>query len=732
MAGSGQIKTINQIVGTIDPAIVSFALERAPERPLPQKLDWSDHLRMVFFLQRLAMFAAMAVAAIATRRLAQDAVHQAAKAAYLQKQLFYGINELLRGAQFNVNYTANLLSQELDLSEDLIETKHIRSGALLGALKALLRLVAIGRSSFSNFSRYGNKNIPEIAHTLLVALPVLRRVRIHSRGLVLDGGKAFSAFPFIDVDETKRISLLSALLGGEVPRIKVFRHGASVADEDWTTIPLARRVELGELTSFYGHGNLRPSLRPPTLFRVTEVHQRHLSELASALIEACNDPDQRSRWLEAALGASDKAKRIKEIILEGDTSLLKSSIIKLCLETDPLSVVEAYIRKLYERSDHEDKLESLLLAVFRHDTEIRAERERSEREEVVRLGLLDPVSRLDKDSDKFLGNTRNFHKARMLASRIVRRFGFRVEENTRIRGINDYYAPAYVLQRYLRSCLRGEQRLSIGNTVRALDELHKLVEEMFRVLVGFYVAMKWFDRDSPNGIDLDPKRRMRCFDEMQQVRQVGLNQLLVHWDKLIADERLDEGLNRNFGRSLRDIPELDGERLRALTRDLTAIRNAYAHDPGYGETRDDLSEHQLAESYLQGAEDYSRLLGLLRGENKQKFRVFPDVVSLHQVRTNRLGIQSHHYVIVREDPEGALINEEQITLCTSQPIWQQRESDFMPEQGDLPTIFYALAVADEELPGVWVEPALVPVNLIVENTTGRHEERKNVRSRDAD
>jgi hypothetical protein len=731
MAGTGQIKTINQIVGTIDPAIVSFALERAPERPLPQKLDWSDHLRMVFFLQRLAMFAAMAVAAIATRKLAQQAIHHKAKAAYLQKQLFFNIDQLLGGAEFNVNYAANLLNQELDLTEDLIETKCVKSGALPEALKNLRNLVAIGRSSFANFSRYSDKNIPEIAHALLVALPVLRRVQIRDRSLILDGGKAFSGFPFVDVDETRRISLLSKFSGGEAPRIKVFRHGASVADEEWTTIPLARRAELGELTSLYGHGDLQPSLRPPTLFRVTEVHQRHLSELATALIEACRDGEQRAIWLTKALGSSDKAKRVKQIVMDHDVSLLKSSIIKLCLETDPLSVVEDYIRGLYN-SDQQYGLEFLLRAVFKHDKEVRAERERSEREEVVRLGLLDPMSRLDKDSDKLLGNTRNFHRARMLASRIVRRFGFHIEENARIRGINDYYAPAYVLQRYLRSCLAQEQRLNIENSVRALSELYKLVEEVFRVLIGFYVAMKWFDRSSPNGIDLDDKRRTRCFGEMQKVIPLGLNQLLQYWDRLIADDRLEERLRINFCCSLRDTPELEGNRLATLIRGLADVRHAQAHNPGHGEDRD-LSEQELAQSYLDSVDGYVRLLGLLRGENNRNFRVFPDVVSLHQVRTNRLGIQSHHYVLVREDPEGASINEEQITLCTSQPIWLQGEG-LMPEQGEMPTVFYALAVADEELPGVWVEPALVPVNLVVKNTSPmvRHEERQNVRSGNAD
>jgi hypothetical protein len=726
MAGSGQIKTINQIVGAIDRAIVSFALERAPERPLPQKLDWSDHVRTVSFLQRLVMFAAMAVAAIATRKLAQQVIHQKAKAAYLDKQLFFNIDQLLRGAEFNVKYAANLLNQELDLTEDLIETKSVKSGALPDALQGLLNLVAIGRSSFANFSRYTDKNIPHIAQTLLVALPVLRRVQIQNRTLILDG-RAFSAFPFVDVDETTRISLLSKFSGGQAPRIKVFRHGASVADEEWTTIPLARRAELGELTSFYGHGDLQPDLRPPTLSRVTEGHQRHLSELASALIEACRDPDQRGRWLKDALRSSDKAKRIKQIVMESDTSLLKSCIIKLCLETDPLSVVEDYIRTLY-KGDHEIALDFLLRAVFKHDNEVQTERERVERDEIVGLGLLDPVSGLDEDSDKLLDSTRNFHKARMLASRVVRRFGFHVEENARIRGINDYYAPAYVLQKHLHSCIDRGQRLNIGNSVRALSELYKLVEEIFRVLIGFYVAMKWFSRLSPNGIDPDEKRRKRCFGEMQQVINIGLSQLLSRWDGLIADDRLEEGL-RNFGRSLRNL-EIDGNRVTRLIQGLAKVRHPQSHDPGYGERRD-WSERKLAESYLLAVNNYVSLLGLLRGENKKNFRVFPDVVSLHQVRTNRLGIQSHHYVLVREDPEGVSVNEEQITLCTSQPIWLQREGVAL-EQAEMPTVFYALAVADDELPGVWVEPALVPVNLIVDNTMVRHEERQNVRSGNAD
>jgi hypothetical protein len=732
MAVPGQIKTINQIVGTIDPAIVAFALERAPERPLPQKLEWSDQERMVSFLQRLTMFAAMAIAAIATRKLAREAVQQKAKAAYLEKQLFFNIEKLLCGAEFNISYAVNLLNQDLDLTEGLIDIKYVKSGALHGALKDLLLLVAIGESSFANFSRYGNKNIPEIANALLVGLPVLRRLQIQNQGLTLDGGSMFSAFPFVDVDETRRISLLSRFSGGEAPRIKVFRHGESVADEDWTTIPLARRAELGELTSFYGHGSLQPSLKPPTLFRVTEVHQHHLSELASALIEGCGDPDQRGRWLEAALGSAEKSKRIKQIVLDNDTSLLKSSIIKLCLETDPLSVVEAYIRRLYNSGDHEYKLHSLLRAVFRHDNEVQVERERSERDEVVRLGLLDPVSQLDKDSDRLLGDTRNFHKARMLASRIVRRFGFRIEENARIRGINDYYAPAYVLQRYLRSCLRQEQRLSIENSVRALSELYKLVEEVFRVLIGFYVAMKWFDRSSPNGIARDGKHRKRCFDEMGKVVPLTLGNLLKYWDELVADDRLDERLRLNFCCSLRDIPELDSKRLGILTWGLADVRHSQGHNPGYGEDRP-LSEQELTQSYLDVVDKYVKLLGLLRGENSKKFRVFPDVVSLHQVRTNRLGIQSHHYVLVREDPEGVSVNEEQITLCTTQPIWLQGEG-LQQHEGEMPTVFYALAVADEELPGVWVEPALVPVNLVVDNTSPqvRHEERKNVRPGNAD
>ena len=65
-------KTINQIVGAIDPAIVAFALQRAPERPLPERLNWSDQEGMVSFLQRLTMFAAMAF----DPRLIWDAVEQ--------------------------------------------------------------------------------------------------------------------------------------------------------------------------------------------------------------------------------------------------------------------------------------------------------------------------------------------------------------------------------------------------------------------------------------------------------------------------------------------------------------------------------------------------------------------------------------------------------------------------------------------------------------------------------
>lgn len=732
MADSGQTKTINQILSAIDPAIVSFCLGRAPERPLPQNFEWShDHLGMVFFLQRLVMFAAMAVSAIATRRLAQAAVNERAKTTYLEKQLFYNIDQVLRGAEFNVHYSMNLLNQELDLTEDLIESKHVSNGNLHKALSDLLRLVAIGQSSFANFSRYQNKNTPQIAHTLLVALPVLHRVKIFGQGLVLDG-KAFSAFPFVDVDETSRISLLSSFSGGETPRIRIIRHGASSADEEWRTIPLARQADIAELAGLYGHGKLRPSLKPPTLYRVTEVHQRNLSQLASALIAACHSPDDRvEQWLKPALINSVKAQRIRQIVMDPDTSLLKSCIIKLCLEEDPLSVVERYIRKLYA-GKREIELDYLLRAVFEHDLEIRAERERSERDEAIRLGLLDPVSGLDEESDKMLLEARNFHKARMLASRIVRRFGFRVEENARIRGLNDYFGPAYVLQRYLRSCGDNDQHVNVRSSVLAFSELYNLVEEIFRILIGFYVAMKWFDRSSPDGVYLDQRRRLRCIDEMRHVVPLGLNQLLKYWDVLVSDDRLDGKLKRDFGRSLRSISDLNSERVTHLVQGVIDVRHSHAHNSGYGEDRN-LTYREIVERYYDAVRGYIDLLAVLRGENSQRFRVFPDVVSLHDVRTNKLGIQSHHYVLVREDPEAPRISEEAITLCTSQPIWIKGE-ELGSTEAEMPSVFYALAAADEELPGVWVEPALVPVSLIIKHTSPkvRHDEKEHVRSRDTD
>lgn len=723
MANSDQIGTINQIIGVVDPPIVSFGLERAPERPLPRNFDWShDHLGMVFFLQRLAMFAAMAVAAIATRRLAQAAINDTAKTAYLDMQLFHNIDQLLCGADFNVKYCMNLLNQELDLTEDLIESKYVNNGKLHKALSDLLRLVSIGQSSFANFSRYRNKNTPQIAYTLLVALPVLRRVKICGQGLSLDE-KPFSAYPFIDVDETSRISLLSSFSGGEAPRMRVFRHGASSADEAWITIPLARQVEIEELASLYGHGKLRPSLRPPTLFRVTEVHQRNLSQLASALIAACRQPDDRlEQWLGPALAKSIKAQRIRQIAMDSETSLLKSCIIKLCLEEDPLSVVERYIRKLYD-GKREIELDYLLRAVFEHDLEIRAERERSERND----GLLDPVSGLDEESDKMLVQARNFHKARMLASRIVRRLGFRVEENARIRGLNDYFTPAYVLQKYLRGCSERDQCVNIKNAVPAISELYKLVEEIFRILIGFYVAMKWFDRSSPDGIYLDQKRRSRCISEMRQVVRLGLSGILKYWDTLISDDRLEGRLKRNFDLSLRNISELGIDLITDIARGLADVRHPYSHSVGHGEDRN-LTNKQIAERYLQAVEGYIRLLDVLRGHNSQNFRVFPDVVSLHAVRTNKLGIQSHHYMLLREDSERQG-NEESITLCTSQPIWIEG-NELGPPEGEAATVFYALAAADEELPGVWVEPALIPVNFVIKHTSPklRNEERQHVRS----
>ncbi|MBU2531678.1 MAG: hypothetical protein KKB37_02970, partial [Alphaproteobacteria bacterium] len=693
----------------IDPKIVSFALDRAPDRAVPTGLDWERKPDVsVDFLKRLSMFAAMAVAAIATARLSAMSVTK--REALTHEHLVHNVTLLLQGHEFTPRYSINILNGISEVTSDLIDHGAVTSQRLYRALEKLMTMSVIGEQSYANFYRYTDKNILSVALEIFEGLPVLQKVSISGAGIRIDGTEV-EPFPFIYIGDNGAISLLQKCALGNTPSVQLFRGGST---ERWDAIPFEYLSQLDRTTKVYGLKIGAVGVLPaPTMFQTAQTTELEpVTRLARALIDGCPDIDDCIElWVRPVLG--DRSDDELEYVAKHDKTRVRSCIVKLCLVNDPFSVVERFFLVTLESPHGESRLKRAMKSLYSLDDQHDESIDIRDYEELERTRLLTKISNISKDDPRVPADI-NTQKARFLAAHFVRRFGFRLDEYPRTRGLVDYFFPAHYLKRYLEECLRTQTNIDYGQTVEALQELSNYLEELIKRLIGFYTCVKYSSLDSPDGVDSRTSERRACDGALAEIkRRHGISALLRLWDSLIHDADLASKMTCRLGFTLDRFPELRKRNIARFIAPLVYhVRNRRAHGQGvYMPTAKETVEH-----FLDAVNKYIRFLDILLGkldERKDMPRIFPHVVSLHQVRTNRLGIRSQLYELIREDPTASAQEHQTVALLTPQPVSLEQKG--AQEDSEPATLFYAFPAPTDEIPDVWSKPILISIRYILKH-----------------
>lgn len=486
-------------------------------------------------------------------------------------------------------------------------------------------------------------------------------------------GHSVPLWPFLRWDGSRLSAFREMRLplnDGALPKRAIFvRHEDYEEHQDLSEIVPLDRVRLAAIAERVGHIHTDLSRSPHTGDRESFIpllvqNYARMDDLVDLIMKGANN-ETKSDWmhwyLQKGARAEPTAAEIQRAL--GDDTLVENAILAYALEYDPIVLLKDYFES--EREDIRDCIRLLDPAdaeKILNGIDTRVERVRERIEPMFVHG--------EHELKKLLRD----HRARFASIEVAYLLGFKIRHVAVRDSIEDYADRVADFYGYIMEH-PDEERID-----RGLVQCCIVGEEVLEFLHLYYRAIEGFDRASDTGLSITSRTILD--EEAAEVKGKGLGTLIRLFKQLC--QRFECGLpHLGSRRQLCDDAE---PHIKMLER-LNLWRNRG------GEVHRSPTLRLTIGERIDLVRDVALFLQWLRRPNENRpgtfERIYPAVLQLNVLTTNRCGVTSVKYVL-RESSEGT----DSIRLYT-----QQRVSG-------IAGVFYGLPVQGRGNAELWVDPIL--------------------------
>lgn len=452
-------------------------------------------------------------------------------------------------------------------------------------------------------------------------------------------------------------------------RIIYVRHEDYEEREEVVDIVPLDRVRLAELAERVRHahtdGGTDSFARDSESFIPLLVGNYSGMDRLVDLIMAHANAETKSEWIakylkKGALGATPSSDDV-EAALSDDTKV-ENAILSYALEFDPIFL----LKELFEAEREDIKTCIRLLDPLGADQTLASIQERIDRLETR-------IKPLYVRSAAELKKLLHEHRARLASVEAARLLGFKVRHVTVRESIEDYAERVADFYGYIKEH-PDEKRLDDG-----LRQCCIVCEEVLEFLHFFYFAVEGFDASSESGLSIESRSILQR--EVKATYKVGLGNLVTCFSRLC--ERYEVGLPY-FGQ--RRQLKTDAQPHLGLLNRLNTWRTSG------GEVHRDKTVWLSIEERIELVRGVGLFLQWLRKPNESRSgsfeRIYPAVLQLNVLTTNRCGVTSVKYVLHE------ITDDDSIRLYTQQRV------------AGIAGVFYGLPVQGRGNAELWVDPVL--------------------------
>lgn len=541
-----------------------------------------------------------------------------------------------------------------------------------------------------------NRSVTEDLYELLEHLGFLCSFSFHEDKTVYYNGEIINMFPFLIWDGVVLYQFRQLASVSSSNRQITAINQWSPDERSIFSVSSNQRNQLDTIAQLLGRGfNGTPTIEnevtPMSIMpQLADTHPQ-VNRLAHLLWQKAEPETIIRLWLPPIYRDTPSLGRqfINQKNNQDAEILVTNTIIKKCLDEDPVSVMEKYFT--YEPTDI---IEYITMLSCNNDMAEKVTLSIEQRISNYRQMLLSFYYHLNEyEFDKIIDK----YKARIAAQYIVKLMGFSIQEVVAEDEITSYQERVRAFLMFLQTQSEKPRWHDIESGIMRCAVT---AEKILRFLYTFYRTLPFYDPTQTSGIMTGHNTAIANI--IMETERSGLNELI---DRFFGLKKNKEIRNATIYWLDRDSiwPEGTEEQIKLGLKRLNSIRIPLAHEKPLG-PNDFYEINEAINAFVAFLDWLHRPLGNQEQReygDQSPYRIYPVIVTLHLMTVTRSGITSMRYLL-RE-----LSNAEpEIRLYTEQPV-------------SVKHCYYGLPHSKKISKELWVNPLLIQTEIV----TGRADDR---------